>query len=90
MSELLKAPRIDGAKIAVVLENKFIPEEIAAYLNGFPLLGGEVELVSRLWYGDYKPASTTFYSDVDPSDTRCAAQSSRTSAITSRSMKARR
>ena len=53
MSELLKAPRIDGAKIAVVLENKFIPEEIAAYLNGFPLLGGEVELVSRLWYGDY-------------------------------------
>jgi protease I len=68
MSELLKAPRIDGAKIAVVLENKFIPEEIAAYLNGFPLLGGEVELVSRLWYGDYKPASTTFYSDVDPSD----------------------
>ena len=68
MSAHLKAPRIDGAKIAVVLENKFIPEEIAAYLNGFPLLGGEVELVSRLWYGDYKPASTTFYSDVDPSD----------------------
>lgn len=68
MSEPLKAPRIDGAKIAVVIENKFIPEEIAAYLSGFPLLGGEVELVSRLWYGDYKPASTSFYSDVDPSD----------------------
>ena len=42
MTEPLKAPRIEGAKIAVVLENKFVPEEIAAYLNGFPLLGGEV------------------------------------------------
>ncbi|MGZ8388726.1 MAG: hypothetical protein ACXWVE_10965 [Rhodoplanes sp.] len=52
MSELLKAPRIDGAKIGVVLENKFIPEEIAAYLNGFPLLGAEVALISRIWYGD--------------------------------------
>ena len=68
MSELLKAPRIEGAKIGVVLENKFIPEEIAAYVNGFPLLGAEVALVSRIWYGDYKPAATTFYSDVDPSD----------------------
>jgi protease I len=68
MSALLKAPHIDGAKIGVVLENKFIPEEIAAYLSGFPLLGAQVELISRLWYGDYKPAVTTFYSDVDPSD----------------------
>ncbi|MGA7453833.1 MAG: hypothetical protein WBW73_22065 [Rhodoplanes sp.] len=68
MSALLKAPHIDGAKIGVVLENKFIPEEIAAYLSGFPLLGAEVEVISRLWYGDYKPAVTTFYSDVDPSD----------------------
>lgn len=68
MTETLKAPRIDGAKIAVVVENKFIPEEIAAYLNGFPLLGAEVELVSRIWYNDYKPESATFYSDVDPSD----------------------
>jgi protease I len=68
MSTLLNAPHIDGAKIGVVLENKFIPEEIAAYLSGFPLLGAQVELISRLWYGDYKPAVTTFYSDVDPSD----------------------
>jgi protease I len=68
MSAPLQAPRIDGAKIAVVLENKFIPEEIDAYVIGFPLLGAEVELVSRLWYGDYRPASATFYSDIDPND----------------------
>ena len=68
MTETLKAPRIDGAKICVFVENKFIPEEIAAYLNGFPLLGAQVEFVSRIWYGDYKPASATFYSDVDPLD----------------------
>jgi protease I len=67
---LANVPRIDGAKILVVVENKFIPEEIAAYLAGFPLLGAEVELVSRLWYGDYKPASTIFYGDVDPTDDR--------------------
>jgi protease I len=61
-------PRINGAKIAVVLEHKFIPEEIAAYLSGFPLLGAQVELVSRIWWGDFKPASTAFFADVDPSD----------------------
>jgi protease I len=59
---------LSGKKIAVVLENKFIPDEIEAYLTGFALLGAEVELVSRIWYGDYKPASTTFYSDTDPLD----------------------
>lgn len=62
------APRIDGARIAVVLENKFIPDEIAAYLSGFPLLGAEVELLSRIWWGEFKPPSTLFYSDVDPGD----------------------
>lgn len=65
---LADVPRIDGARIAVVLENKFIPEEIAAYLSGFALLGAEVELLARIWWGDYKPASTPFYADVDPSD----------------------
>jgi protease I len=63
-------PAIDlsGKKIAVVLESKFIPDEIAAYLTGFAVLGAEVELVSRIWYGDYKPASAPFYSDTDPMD----------------------
>jgi protease I len=61
-------PRIEGARIAVVLENKFIPEEIAAYLSCFPLLGAEVELLARIWWGDYRPASSPFYADVDPTD----------------------
>jgi protease I len=68
MNDLLRPPRIDGKKIAVVVENKYIPEEIEAYRNGFPLLGASVELVSRIWYGDHKPASVPFYSDVDPLD----------------------
>lgn len=68
MTEIFKAKRIDGARIGIVVENKFIPEEIAAYLTGFPLLGAEVELISRIWYDDYKPAGVTFYGDVDPLD----------------------
>ena len=51
----MAANELAGKKIAVVLEHKFIPEELWAYLNGFKLLGAEVELVTRLWYGDYKP-----------------------------------
>ena len=30
----------------------------------------QIEFISRLWYGDYKPDSTTFYSDVDPLDSQ--------------------
>jgi protease I len=59
---------LDGKKIAVFVEHKFIPEEIEAYRVGFALLGATVEFVSRIWYGDYKPESASFYSDVDPSD----------------------
>jgi protease I len=65
---LANVPRIDGARIAIVVENKFIPEEIAAYLSAFPVLGARVELLSRIWWGDYKPPRAAFYSDVDPSD----------------------
>lgn len=68
MTSALQAPRIDGAKIGVFVENKFIPEEIAAYAAGFPLLGAQVDFVSRIWYGDFKPATSRFYSDVDPLD----------------------
>jgi protease I len=57
-----------GKKIAVLVENKFIPEEIEAYRQGFALLGGEVEFISHIWYGDWKPEKQTFYSDVDPLD----------------------
>lgn len=68
MTDILRAPRIDGARIGVVVESKFIPEEISAYLNGFPLLGAEVELISRIWYDGSKPANATFLADVDPLD----------------------
>jgi protease I len=57
-----------GKKVAVIVENKFIPEEIAAYQCCFPILGAEVEFISRIWYGDYKPNAATFYSDIDPQD----------------------
>ena len=55
-----------GKKIAVIVENKFIPEEIQAYQSVFPVLGAEVDFVSRIWWGGNKPKSATFYSDVDP------------------------
>lgn len=57
-----------GKKIAVFVEHKFIPEEIDAYRTSFAQLGARVEFASRLWYGDYRPQSATFYSDVDPLD----------------------
>ena len=50
--QILAAIDLSGKRIAVVLENKFIQDEIEAYLKGFALLGAEVELVSRIWYGD--------------------------------------
>src|SRR6266571_3582776 len=59
---------LSGNKIAVLVEHKFIPEEIEAYRSGFALLGAEVEYISRLWYGDDRPQRATFYSDVDPLD----------------------
>ncbi|MDR0585461.1 MAG: hypothetical protein LBG57_14100 [Treponema sp.] len=63
MQKILK-----GKKIAVLTDNKFIPEEIQVYRTGFAVYGAEVDFVSRIWYGDYKPDSAVFYSDVDPSD----------------------
>src|SRR4051812_3450145 len=61
---------LSDKKIGVLVENKFIPEEISAYQVGFPILGAKVEFITRLWYGDYKPNSATFYSDVDPLDSQ--------------------
>jgi protease I len=71
MDDLVHAQApLKGAKIGVLVENKFIPEEISAYRDGFAILGAEVEFLSRIWYGDYKPESATFYSDVDPLDSQ--------------------
>jgi protease I len=68
MSATPEIPKLDNARVAVVVEHKFISEEIEAYRSGFALLGAQVDFVSRIWYGDYKPESVAFYSDVDPLD----------------------
>lgn len=57
---------LQGARIAVLVEHKFIAEETSAYQERFTALGATVEFVSRIWYGEYRPKSVTFYSDVDP------------------------
>jgi protease I len=62
------ASPLSGKKIGIVVESKFIPEEISAYETGFALLGAQVELISRLYYGNYRPDQATFVSDVDPLD----------------------
>jgi ankyrin repeat protein/putative intracellular protease/amidase len=60
-----------GKKIAVIVESKYIPEEIAGYRKRFGELGAEVVLLSRIYYGDYRPGhpnwtAPKFFSDVDP------------------------
>ena len=47
-----------GKKIAVLVENKFIPEEIEAYRQGFTMLGAQVEFVSHIWYRRLEAAAT--------------------------------
>ncbi len=59
---------LNGKRIGILVENKFIPEEIEGYQTGFAMLGAEVEFISRIWYGEHKPESVMFYSDVDPLD----------------------
>lgn len=53
---------LSGICIAILVESKFIPEEIEAYCTVFGKLGAEVHLISRLW----EQEQLTFYSDVDP------------------------
>ncbi len=64
---------LNGKKVAVFVEHKFIPEEIAAYQSCFTMLGASVDVISRTYYDAYKPGNpywkpAVFYSDVDPSD----------------------
>jgi protease I len=60
---------LEGKKVAVIVENKFIPEEIEAYRSGFAVLGAQVEFISRIWYGEDRPSNPVkFYSDIDPND----------------------
>ena len=52
---------LTGKKIAVLVENMFVPGEIEAYRKNFSDLGAEVHLMSKLW-GQGK---LTFVSTVD-------------------------
>ncbi|HEX2191258.1 MAG TPA: DJ-1/PfpI family protein [Longimicrobiaceae bacterium] len=66
-------PRLDGERVAVIVEHKFIPEEIELYRTEFAALGAEVEFVSQIYWGDYRPGhphwkTPVFYGDVDPID----------------------
>jgi protease I len=53
-----------GKKIGVLVENLYIPEEIAAYKQDFAAMGAEVHLLSRLWNNP----SLRFVSDPDGLD----------------------
>lgn len=66
----MEALGLDGAKIGIVVEHKFIPEEIDSYRTEFTKRGATVDLLTRLWYGDDKPVKNTFYSDIDPNDNK--------------------
>lgn len=64
---------LKGRRIAVVVESKFIAEELAVYKACFELLGATVDFVSRIYYGDYRPGhafwkTPVFVSDIDPND----------------------
>ena len=65
MTASTQSKPLQGLKIAVLVESKYIPEEIRAYQSCFGLLGAEVVLLSRLWYGDYKPAFENFPGQAD-------------------------
>ncbi len=58
---MIGQPRLKGSKVAVLVENMFIPGEIEAYRQGFSDLGADVHLMSNLW-GQEK---LTFVSTVD-------------------------
>ena len=67
MSSMIPTPLAEK-RIAVLVDHKFIPEEIESYRIGFSLLGASVEFISRIWWTNWTPESQTFYSDVDPLD----------------------
>ena len=44
-----KPSRLAGKKIAVLVDNLFIKEEIKAYQSYFGDMGAQVELITRTW-----------------------------------------
>jgi putative intracellular protease/amidase len=67
----MNAEPLKGRKVAILVENEYVPPEIKAYRSRFGELGAEVHLISRLW-GQPK---MTFVSDVD--DFKGSVQASR-------------
>lgn len=53
-----------GARVAVLVESQYIPDEIRAYQHLLGQRGASVDLVSRLW----DRSSLQFYSTVEPRD----------------------
>ena len=56
--------KLEGKKIAVLVESEFIPEEIETYSRDFGAMGAEVHFMSRLWGNPI----VTFFSDVEKFD----------------------
>lgn len=56
---------LESSKVAVLVENEFIPEEIEVYQRRFSELRATVHFVSRLW-GNSK---VSFYSDAEQGET---------------------
>lgn len=56
---------LEGNKVAILVENEFIPEEIEVYQKRFSQLRATVHFISRLWG---RP-SVSFYSDAEQGET---------------------
>ena len=67
----MKGEPLKGKKVAILVENEYVPAEIKAYRSRFGEFGAEVHFMSRLW-GQPK---LTFVSDVD--DYKGSVQASR-------------
>jgi putative intracellular protease/amidase len=54
-----------GRKVAILVENEYVPAEIRAYRERFGALGAEVHFMTRLTYPGATLAKQTIVSDVD-------------------------
>lgn len=57
---------LSGKKIAVIIDNLYIAEEIDAYLEHFGRMGAEVELVTRMWGQPKRVYFSDEISDLEP------------------------
>lgn len=66
-----KSKPLNGVRIAVFVEHKFVPDEISCYRERFEEYGATVEFFSRIYWGAYRPGhndwkTPVYYGDVDP------------------------